>query len=182
MKTGKIVRRFTAKNGRKVILRTPRWEDLDGLLGFINSLSEEDLDVLPERRKITRDEEAGWLGNYLAEIERKKALMVIAEINGKVIANSEVTSKRGANSHVGELGISILSGYRDLGIGTEMLKTLIQESKKIGLKVLVLHVFANNDRARRVYEKVGFKETGRIPKGIYRKNKYIDRVIMTLAL
>ena len=52
MKPGEILHRFTAKDGRGVILRTPKWEDLDDLLDFINSLADEDLDVLLERRKI----------------------------------------------------------------------------------------------------------------------------------
>jgi hypothetical protein len=37
-----IVERFTAKNGRTVVLRKPKWEDLDDLLDFINSLVEEE--------------------------------------------------------------------------------------------------------------------------------------------
>jgi hypothetical protein len=29
MKTGKILKTFNAKDGRNVILRTPKWKDLD---------------------------------------------------------------------------------------------------------------------------------------------------------
>jgi len=43
MKSGKIVRRFTAKDGREVILRTPKAEDLDELVEYINSLVEADV-------------------------------------------------------------------------------------------------------------------------------------------
>jgi len=52
----------------------------------------------------------------------------------------------------------IESGYRDVGIGTEMVGALVEESRKRGLKLLVLRVFADNDRARHVYEKLGFRE------------------------
>jgi hypothetical protein len=38
MKTGQIIHTFTAKDGREVILRTPKWEDIDDLLELINSL------------------------------------------------------------------------------------------------------------------------------------------------
>ena len=182
MKTGEILKRFIAKDGRNVILRTSEWEDLDDLLDYINSLAEEDLDVLPERKRMTRDEEADWLGRRLAEMEKGKVINVVAEADGRVVANSEVNIKMGAMSHVGELGIGVRLGYRDVGIGTEMMRTLIEETRKAGLKVLVLRVFANNNRAIHVYEKVGFKESGRIPKGIYRKDKYIDDLIMTLNL
>lgn len=78
-------------------------------------------------------------------------------LGGKVVANSEVTRKMGPMSHVGGLGIAIKAGYRNTGTETETMKTLIEESRKMGLKVLVLDVFASNKRARHVYEKVGSK-------------------------
>ena len=62
MKVGKILHRFIAKDGREVNLRTPKWKDLDDFLEYINSLAEEDLDVLPERKILTLDKEADWLG------------------------------------------------------------------------------------------------------------------------
>ncbi len=182
MKSGQILKSFVTRDGRNVILRTPMWEDLDGLLDYINSLAEENLDVLPERRMIRRDEEADWLGRRLAEMEKGRIIDVVAEVDGRIAANSEANPQKGADSHVGVVGISIRSGYRELGIGTEMLRTLAEESRKAGLKVLVLKMFEHNSRARHVYEKTGFKETGRIPKGLYRNGKYIDQVIMTKEL
>lgn len=56
LKTGIIVKTFTAKDGRAVVLRTPRWEDLDDLLEFINSLVEEGAEI-GKNQKATRDEE-----------------------------------------------------------------------------------------------------------------------------
>jgi len=38
MKGGQIIQTFTLKDGRKAIVRTPRWDDLDDLMDFINSL------------------------------------------------------------------------------------------------------------------------------------------------
>ena len=61
MKAGQVFRRFTAKDGRGVILRAPRWEDLDDLLDFINSLVDEGVDISRDK-KVTREEEANWLG------------------------------------------------------------------------------------------------------------------------
>jgi len=181
LKPGQILRRFKAREGREVVLRAPQWKDLDDLLEFINSLVEEEADII-RNKKATREEEADWLGRYLADIEKGVTIGVIAESEGRVVANSEVKRRSGLMSHVGYLGIAIKAGYRNMGIGTEMMKTLIEESRKMGLKVLVLEVFASNKRARHVYEKVGFKESGRIPKGIYKKGKYIDSITMTMTL
>ena len=179
MKTGKILHRFTAKDGREVILRTPRWEDLDDLIELINSLIEEGADIEYDAKK-TRDEEVDWLSRAIAQVEKGNTLHMVAEVDGKVVASSSVNKRRfSCESHVGDLGILIKSGYREVGIGTEMMKTLIDQANIIGLGILTLTVFATNKRAIHVYEKVGFKETGRIPKGIVRNGKYIDRVIMT---
>lgn len=39
-----------------------------------------------------------------------------------------------------------------------MMKTLIEQGRAMGLKVLTLSAFENNKRAIHVYEKVGFKK------------------------
>ena len=48
MKAGKILHRFTAKDGQEVTLRTPKWEDLDDFMEYINSLVEEGVGVQEE--------------------------------------------------------------------------------------------------------------------------------------
>ncbi len=177
MKVGEILHRFKAKDGREVILRTPKWEDLNDLMEYINSLVDEGAEIARDH-KVTREEEADWLGRKLALLEKGEELSLVAEVDGKVVANSEITKLRGYSRHVGGLGISIKKGYRDIGIGTEMLKTLIAQAKKMDLKILTLSVFSTNKRAIHVYKKVGFKETGRRPEFFYKNGKYTDDVIM----
>lgn len=176
-----ILREFVAKNGRRVVLRKPRWEDLGDLLDFINSLVEEGADIMRETQA-TREEEADWLGKLLASIEKGEIIGIVAEVDGSVVANSEVGRRRGSMSHVGMLGIGVKKGYRGLGIGKELMKTLIEESRKAGLKVLVLEVFDSNAVAQSLYAKMGFQDAGRIPKGVFKKGKYIDLLRMTLEL
>lgn len=177
----KVLREFVAKNDKRVILRKPRWEDLNDLLDFINSLVEEGADILRET-PVTREEEADWLGKRLASIEKGEIIGVVAEVDGKVVANSEVMKKGGLMSHLGVLGIAVKKDYRGMGIGKELMKTLIEESRKARLKVLVLEVFDSNTVAKDVYAKMGFKGAGRIPKGVFKQGKYIDLLRMTLEL
>jgi RimJ/RimL family protein N-acetyltransferase len=181
MKTGEVVKTFNAKDGRKVILRTPKWEDLDDFMEFINSLVEEGADITVDQ-KVTRESEADWLGRQLAELDKGDSFILVADVDGKVVANSSVTKKTGYSKHVGSLGIAIKNGFREIGIGTEMLKTSIYQAEKMNLKMLTLTVFSTNKRAKHVYEKVGFKETGRIPNELFKNGKYIDDVIMVKEL
>ena len=180
-KTSEIYDTFTAKDGRKVVLRAIRWEDLDDCTDFINSLVEEGAEILRDTN-VTREEEADWLGSRLARIEKRQLIGVVAEVDGKVIANSEVEKRGSFMSHLGYLGIAIRKGYRGIGIGTKLIQTLINESKKMGLEILVLDVFEVNQPAKALYKKMGFKEVGRIPKGIHKNGKYMDLVRMTREL
>lgn len=103
-------------------------------------------------------------------------------MDGKVVGNSEVTRGVGTQSHVGFPGIIITREYRDLGVGTRMLETLVEEYRRIGLKLLVLDVYASNTRARHVYSKLGFREAGKIPGMALKKENYVDIVRMYLEL
>ena len=181
MKSGKIVRNFFAKDGRKVVLRTPKWEDLDDFLELINSLVEERADTLRTER-VSKEEEVDFLSKVLSRLEKDEMFYLVAEVDGKVVAVSEISKRSGYEKHVGVIGIAIRSEFRDLGIGTEMMNALVEQAQEMGLKVLTLTAFATNKSAIHVYEKVGFLQTGRIPKKHFKDGKYIDEIIMTKLL
>lgn len=115
-------------------------------------------------------------------MENGKTIRVVAEVNHHVVASAEVTKQPGSSSHVGAIGIGLSKAYRDLGIGTKMLRTLLRQSRDRGLRMLYLHVFATNHRAIHVYEKIGFTKTGVRPNMYFRNGQYIDDVIMTMVL
>ena len=115
MKPDKILHSFTAKNGRQVILRTPRWDDLDDLVELINSLVEEGVEIEFETKK-TRDEEVDWLSRAIAQLEKDEALYMVAEVDGRVVASSGITKRRfRCEHHVRDLGI--LVNYPALSVG-----------------------------------------------------------------
>ncbi len=187
MRAGRVYRRFTDSNGESVTLRALRWEDLDDCVVFINDLVDEKdhspyLGIMADRKQ-TRETEAEWLSKQLVGIERGTIVSVVAEARGRLVGNGSVTrgSYDDSREH-GTLGLAISRKYRDRGIGLEMMRTLVKESRKAGMKTVELEVFANNPRATHVYEKTGFKEVGKIPKKVLRKRKFIDAVVMAREL
>jgi RimJ/RimL family protein N-acetyltransferase len=181
MKSGKIIRSFSAKAGQKVVLRTPKWEDLDDFLELINALVEEGAEIL-RTEKVSREEEADWLSRVLSRLEKDEMFYIVADVDGKVVGISEIGKRSGYEKHVGVIGIAIKNGFRDLGIGTAIMKALIEKAREWGLKVLTLTVFATNKRAQHVYEKVGFLQTGTVPKKHFKDGRHIDEIIMTNLL
>lgn len=187
MKPGHKYREFTDAKGSQVLLGAMCWEDLDGLLELVNDLVAErdvnpDLGIIMDQEQ-TRDSEAQFVSSMLQGIESGKVINVLAQIDGRAIANSEVVRGKSSDEfHHGKLGIAISKDYRDRGIGREMVKTLVEESRTAGLKTLELEVFANNPKALHLYESLGFKQVGTIPKKIFRKGAFHDIIVMSMIL
>jgi RimJ/RimL family protein N-acetyltransferase len=56
------------------------------------------------------------------------------------------------------------------------------QAPRLGIEIIALDVFASNARGRRLYEKMGYRVVGRVPRGILREGEYIDDVILTKDL
>jgi RimJ/RimL family protein N-acetyltransferase len=177
LKEGALIRGFKAKDGRDVVLRAPRWSDLDDMLEFINSLVEEGAEIAIDTKK-TREEEVDWLARLLSSVEKERQVAVVVEVDGRFVGIIEVGPRGGRSKHVGNLGISIMDGFRDVGIGTELMREAEAQAKKLGIKVIFLEVYATNERARHVYGKVGYMEVGCLPKAVTRDGEYIDSIMM----
>ena len=168
-------------NRDSVTLRGPNWNDLDDLIEYINGLVREGAQIT-KTELVTREAEAEWLGERLSEIENGQVIMLVAEVDGKVVSVGEVGLLTGERRHTGYLGIGVVKNKRRLGLGKLMMNALLGLARKAGLKIVILDVYATNAIAMRLYEEVGFKEAGRIPKGILRSGHFIDLVRMTTEL
>jgi RimJ/RimL family protein N-acetyltransferase len=182
MKLGNIVREFTSKKGNKVIIRTPMWEDLDDILAFANALSKEDTFVLLNGETLSRDEEIDYLTSQISAMEKGSKIHLVALVNGKFAANCGIDIEKRRKKHVGSIHISVDQKFREEGIGIELMHALVSEAKKAGLRLLTLTCIENNDRALHVYEKIGFKKAGIIPKAILYHGEYIGEVQMFLPI
>ena len=120
-----------------------RWDDLYSLIDLANKLVDErdqnpDFGILLDKRQ-SLESEADYLANKLVSIEKSEEVSVVAEVDGKLIGNSEVTRGKTTDEfHHGKLGIALLREYRDFGIGFEMMKILADESRSFGLKTIEL--------------------------------------------
>jgi RimJ/RimL family protein N-acetyltransferase len=181
LKPDSVLRKFTDRKGREVTLRTPRWSDLDDMLSFINGLVDEEAMIAVDTKK-TRDEEIEWLANNLKRLEKDQHMSVVAEVNGLLVGSCEISPRYGRMKHYATLGISLRQGYRDAGIGQEMMKELEKHAPRLGVEYLALEVYSINDRAVHVYEKTGYHRIGAYPGGVKYRDKYVDSLHMVKRL
>jgi RimJ/RimL family protein N-acetyltransferase len=157
------------------------------MVNFANSLVAErdenpDLGITFEEQQ-TRKSEEKYLSNFLEEMEAGIQLGVLALVDGRIVGNSVVSrGKRSDLHHHGLLSVAVSKEFRGSGIGSEMLKTLLRESAREDIHTVELEVFAVNSGAIRLYEKLGFKKVGTIPKKISRKGKKLDTIVMASEL
>lgn len=180
MEPGKILHRVQLSN-LEYEIRTIRRNDLDALHAYINSVIEEDLELLLDT-PLSRTEERAWLETRLSALENDSHITLVATWDKKIVASFALERHPGRSTHVGEIGISIAKDHRNYGLGTEIMRFLIKLGSQLGLEMLILSVFASNERAYHVYTKVGFQEVGRIPKMFYHKDVYVDEVLMVKFL
>jgi len=60
-----------------------------------------------------------------------------------------------------ELLVVVRRSYQNVGIGSELVRCALEQSRRLGAQRIVLSVEATNVRARHVYERFGFEYASR---------------------
>lgn len=179
---GQIIKTFTSKKGNFVVVRTPLMEDVSLMTDFINEMSREDTFISFSGEQITEEEESKFVKEFIENMEKGNGLSILAFVGDTLISSSGISRQQRRSKHFGSLGISIKDGYREEGIGTELMNIMIDGAEKMKMRAIELSCFANNPRAFYLYEKMGFREVGRIPKKYFYKGDYIDSIEMVREL
>jgi len=182
---GQIVKKFVSKKGKEVAIRYPKWEDLEELTRYINKLSCEDTFVTFSGEEVKKEDEAKVLSEWFYQLEMGDKVVLGCFYKEKLVGLANIDRDKSARKrslHVGILGISVEKEFRGEGVGYELGKVIIEEARKKigGLKILTLDVFSINNNAQNLYQKLGFKTVGHLPKTILYRGQYIDQIKMYL--
>ena len=72
--------------------------------------------------------------------------------------------------------------YWNRGIGTEMLKRIIEQAKKMKIRVIELEVISDNARGINLYHKMGFTDIGTYKDYFYVNGMFKDAIVMQKIL
>lgn len=155
--------------------RADRWAKplLIGQLVALRALDEGDTDAVweavndPEGNDLTHttatfayEQVRAWCASRPAAAERVDLAVVekaTGEVAGEAVLNEFDPDQNSVNFRIALRG----PAWYGRGLGTEATRLLIGHALgPMGLDTITLTVLARNERARRAYERVGFRETG----------------------
>ncbi len=178
-------KKLLLKDGRMALLRAPEKSDAAEMIGvLIQTAGETDfLMNYPEElaARLTVESEEKFLAG---QRESERDCMIVAEIDGRIAGNCSISRLgRIKTSHRATIGIAILQEYCALGLGTALMREMISVGKAWSLEQIELGVFSGNKRALALYEKMGFRETGRTPRAFRMQDgQYFDEIFMAIKL
>lgn len=169
--------------GERVRLRSFELSDLDAVMAHWNDLELRNLVGSADRGPVGRNDEEEWIRTTWKERKEKRAFTFAIEsisenklIGGTGLFNINWTNRSSM------FGISIYDPkYRGKGYGEEATNLMLYFAfQALNLNRIELGVFDFNERAKKCYVKVGFKEAGRQRKARFIDGQYHDCIIMDI--
>ena len=160
--------RFTLKDGREALLRSPKEEDIPGVLDYLYRSAEETEFILRYPEECSRYTFEGERELF----ERLNAsdcdAMIVCIVDGKVAGNCHVMWRKFMKTgHRANVAIALLKEFWNQGIGTRMFEEMIRIAEQNpNILQMELEFVEGNRRARALYEKMGFRIAGIKPNAI----------------
>lgn len=179
-------RAIELKNGKQCILRSPGEEDAEAMLAYLRQVFDEThfMNRYPEEAEaMTLEREKAFLAHQAAAGAR--SMMINAVVDGRVAGNvglnpvADMIKLR----HRISIGIGIIKDYWGMGLGTLLMEEALREAKRMDFYQAELGVYADNERAIRLYEKLGFERWG-VTKNAFRlkDGTMLDEILMGRVL
>jgi putative acetyltransferase len=141
-------------------------------------------EVAAEGRYI-RTEDVRWSVREMRKRYRGSWTMQSASIVAVAVADGRLigTLGVGRETHpvtrpVASLGMMVADDWRSRGVGSALLAEAFRWARWAGVEKLALTVYPDNDRARRLYERFGFAEEGRLVGHSRKRHGYEDEIVM----
>lgn len=178
-----IPRCFMLKNGSTAVLRAAVPEDAAQMIAYLRACAEETdfLLRLPEEWDISVETEEALLRDMARQTENR---MLVCSVKGEIAGTCQVACmNRLKTRHRATISIALRRAYWGQGIPGPMFEEMEAFARGRGVMQLELAYAQGNDRARRLYDRLGFVETGRGPDAIrLRDGTLLDEIFMVKKL
>ena len=172
------------RNGKECILRNAEPSDAEAFQEYF-ALAHSETDFLTTYPDESKRDLVQTAERLESTKESKTDIEICAFVDRRLVgsAGNSIIHNREKTRHRAEFGISIIKEFWGLGIGSILTREGIECAKKAGFLQLELEVVAENENAIKLYQKYGFVEFGRNPRGFKtREGKWQELVLMRLEL
>ena len=163
---------YTLKDGRKALIRSPKDEDIPGMLDYLYVSAGETEFILRYPEECGRYTPEGEKALFDRINAADNEAMLVCLVGGKVAGNCQVAWSKGIKTrHRASVAIALLKEYWNQGIGTRLFQEMIRIAEENPeILQMELEFVEGNTRARALYEKMGFRITGVTPNAIRLKD------------
>jgi len=151
---------WTMRNGEKVLIRPIRPEDEPAMVRFHESLSERTvyhryLQVLNLNQRVAHERLI-----RICFIDYARQMALVAERTDPQTGQKQIIAVgrlQGLGQPEAEFSIVVTDDYQNMGLGTELLRRLIDIGRREGVRAIVADILAENMAMQRVAERLGFR-------------------------
>ncbi len=172
------------KEGNEITLRNAQLSDAKDMIAYLDRTAEESPYTLREPGEVvlTIEQEEKIIQQ---KNDSPKELMLVAYDGDRHVGNCTLMSSGGMKkvSHRCSVAIALYKEYWHRGIGSAMLKQVLDVAKRVGYEQAELEVIDGNEAAVALYESLGFQKYGVIPNCLkYQDGSYKDAFWMMKKL
>lgn len=163
---------FSMKDGRKAMIRSPRDEDIPGMLDYLYVSAGETEYILRYPEECGKYTPEGEKALFDRINHSDNEAMLVCLVDGKLAGNCQISWSKGIKTrHRASIAIALMKEYWGQGIGTRLIQELIRIAEENEhIMQMELDFVEGNTRARALYEKMGFRITGIRPNAIRLKD------------
>ena len=164
------------------IIREAVSDDAEKMISYLNQVGGES-DYLMHGENEFNVPVEGVKRKLAMSKDSENSVVLIAVENDQIIARAELDGYYPVRiRHRAKFSISVRKDYWNQGIGTEMLKRIIEQAKDMKIAVIELEVISDNVRAIHLYRKMGFADIGIYKEYFYVDGMFKDAVVMQKIL
>jgi RimJ/RimL family protein N-acetyltransferase len=171
--------RVILKDGRTAVIRRAEAADAGAVIAHVDAVGAEGIHLMTEKLGKTAKEER----SIFRKADGRSGLYLVAAIGREIVGSADIARGRQVkNRHTASLGIALRRDARGVGLGSAIMRSMIDWARTVGIRKLTLGVFATNKAAIVLYRKVGFTQEGRLRGQVILNGKPVDELLMALWL
>jgi RimJ/RimL family protein N-acetyltransferase len=138
--------------GKRLLLRPLSRQDRQALVDLFARASDQDMEYF---RSDAKDPEVveGWVDS----LDLKNVFPLVAVVDDEIVGDATLHFGEHFHRHLAWVRIFLDRGYRRQGIGTLMVRSLIEIARRVGLQQLYAEVVLTQPQVVKAFENLGFR-------------------------